>query len=167
MPHQHAQRLKTTCFRGKHCHQAGNFFAWNNFAEFLRDTEVHQLLQTELEELIEQGKTDQHHRIELEFSRNIGWDSCVDKNVLSPDELGACETRPLNKHSCALFVKEGVMDAPITEILTMVVQMIHDIHWKFIIRTIYPGPDCGHLSGNLTEKHSLVFLSWANPGQLP
>ncbi len=165
MPRTHAERLKTTCFRGKRCRKAGNFSAWNNFAEFLQDVEARELMQVEIKKLIDLGETNQHHRIELEFSHDVGWDSCIDKNDLTQEDLEACEERPLNKHSSALFVKEGVVDSPRTEFVTMVAQLIFDGHWKLIVRTLYPGADCGRLSGNLTETQNLVFLSWDNPGE--
>jgi hypothetical protein len=160
------ERLADTCFRGRSCRRAGNFWAWNNFRDFLKDPEVRQLLTEQFNQLVDECSDKRNHRIEFEFSHDVGWDSAIDKEDLSPEDLAVCELRSINKHASAMFLPDGRIDAPCTNIVTMVLSMSHNDHWKFTIGTIYPGPDCGRLSGvNLTEGRGLVFLDWSNPGE--
>lgn len=166
MPNGQGERLSGTCFRGKDCHQAGNFFAWNCFREFLQDQEVRALLTQKFEALIAKGSVHVRHRIELELIRAVGWDSAVHVSELDAHELRACTFRSINKRSGAMFLPDGIIHAPRTPFVTMVLSMRHQGHWKFIIGTIYPGEDCGELRGDdLTAEHGLVFMGWSNPGE--
>jgi len=163
--HQGA-RLTSTCFRGQRCQQAGNFFAWNSFRDFLMDPEVRELLVHKLENLVEEGRVQFEHRFELEFSSDVGWDSVMDCNDLTPEDLAMGEERRLNGRATAIFLPDTQILAPRTNIVTMVLRMKHDKHWKFTIGTMYPGLDCGKLEGgNLTETRGLVWMSWTNPGE--
>ena len=166
MPREQGERLSGTCFRGHACRQAGNFFAWNNFLEFLKDSDVRQLLTEQLNGLVDERQVNRNHRIELVLKRDVGWDSAVDRDELCQDDLEACEFRQINRRASAMFLPDDRIRAPCTNSVTMVLRMLHDGHWKFIIGTIYPGMDCGELRGdNLTEARGLVFLNWSNPGE--
>ncbi len=166
MPKKKGQELTRTCFRGKHCHQAGNFFAWQNFLEFWNDPEVQELLTVELEKLVAKEQPEEDHRIELDFSRDIGWDQMVDQEDLSQDELDACERRDINSRASALFLPDHIMPAPATNVVTMVLNMKHDRHWIFYVCSMNPGVDCGEEpKGDMTKRQKLVWLHWSNPGE--
>lgn len=166
MPREQGLRLSGTCFRGRRCRQAGNFFAWDNFRDFLTDPEVRRLLIAEFERLVALAQVNKRHRVELEFARDIGWDSVLSRDSLEPGDMEVCELREINARTKAMFLPSGHIDAPRTNIVTMALRMFHDSHWKFVIGTMYPGHDCGELRGkNLTDERGLVFLHWSNPGE--
>lgn len=165
MPKAQGTRLKGTCFRGTHVKKGGNFGIWDDFAEFLSDPEVRSKLTAEFEKMVERP-TDEQLRLELQFSRKVGWDSVMLKEDLKPGDLEQCFTKQLSKRATALFLPTGYIDAPATEFVTMVMYMkFVDGHWVFVISTMYPGADCGQLEGNMTEKEDLIWLDWENPGE--
>ena len=165
MPFKKGDQLSCTCFRGRHCHQAGNFSVWNNFRSFWHDPEAQALLAAELEKLVAKEEAGEEHRIELEFSTYIGWDRMMDMEDLSLDELEACELRNINSQARALHLPDHVLPAPTTNIVTMVFNMKHDGHWIFYICDMYPGPDCGEVRGDMTERKKLIYFHWSARGE--
>jgi len=164
MPVEQGERLRGTCFRGRQCRQAGNFFAWDDFREFLEDPVARHLLSEHFNRLLRIRNVNVTHRIELRFTQFVGWDSVLTTKELTRYELSMCEWRPLNNRAGALFVQNG-RKAPRTAVVTMALRMCHVGHWKFVIYTMYPGSDCGELQGNLTEERGLVFLDWSTSGE--
>jgi hypothetical protein len=165
MPNEQAKRLIRTCFRGPNCRQAGNFFAWRNFRDFLEDKELRDLLCYEFERILENPSVNSKHRIEIEFSGKVGWDSVMSGEDLLDEDVASAKIGRLNKRAFALFLPVGQIEAPKTEVVTMVLTMKQNRIWKFIIGTLYPGPDCGELRGDMTKRHNLYWLDWANPGE--
>jgi len=165
LPRHQAERLTGTCFRGPQCRQAGNFFRWRFFADFIKDPMVRQCLLSKLQKLVEEANVNKNHRIELKFDADIGWDSVMDINELKPCEMIGEEERQLNRRATAVFLPVGNILAPKTNFVTLVIQQRHVGHWQFKIQTIYPGPDVGQLQGNMTERFGLVWLGWDNPGE--
>lgn len=165
-------QLAQECFRGRQCREAGNFFAWNHFQEFLQDEEARALLAGQLQELIRKNQDlagvqdgeQSQHTVQLTFSRCVGWDWAVHTSALSPEDLGACELRTINVRACALFLPMGRIKAPRTESVTITLQMSYDRNWKFTIGDMHPGEGCRELRGHVTEIHDLVFFSRSNPG---
>lgn len=158
-------RLAGTCFRGTDCRQAGNFFQWPYFSAFIEDEDVQDKLKLKLAALVANASVNHHHRFELEFSHDIGWDSVMEVKDLTDEDLASCETRKLNRRASALFLPDGKILAPKTNVLTMVVGQRHKQHWQFIIRTIYPGYDIGTMAGDMTQRFSFVWMPWSNPGE--
>lgn len=165
MPEKQALRLRGTCFRGPHCPKAGNFFAWQNFAEFINDSETRNGLTHVFEYLIKEGGTKKPHRFELFYEKDVGWDSVIATDELTTNDLKSCKLGHLNKRTTALFLPENRILAPRTDVVTMVVTVYQGRYWNFTIRTMYPGPDIGELNGgNLTELDGIVILPWSNQG---
>lgn len=164
LPREQADRLTRTCFRGRNCRQAGNFFMWPHFSAFIQDSETQGILMSILGELVEEANVQKRHRIELEYRWDIGWDSVMEIDNLESEDIETGEVRDLNKRATALFLPDDLILAPRTNIVTMVLEQKHVNHWRFIIWTMYPGYDVGDLRGDMTELHGFVWLSWSNPG---
>ncbi len=79
MPAHQGERMTGTCFRGKNCRQAGNFFAWDCFRDMVQDEEFKTLMIAEMEKVVDEGSVNKRYRLELEFYRDICWDSVDDK----------------------------------------------------------------------------------------
>lgn len=167
MPRWKGEDLQCTCFRGIHCQEAGNFSAWSSFRDFLEDPEVRTLLAVQLERLVTEKPAGVTHHLEIEFPHDVGWDAVIPKEELIPEELEVCQMRYIDRkgNARALYLPDKLVPAMRTDTLTMVVKMKHDGHWVFIINTMYPGPDCGELYGNMTERKNLVWMHSSNPGE--
>lgn len=159
------ERLTGTCFRGTDRRQAGNFFQWPYFSAFIEDEEVRGKLKLKLAVLVASANANRPHRFELELSHDIGWDSVMDVKDLTEEDLASCETRELNRRASALFLPDGKILAPKTNVLTMVVSQYHKKHWQFVVRTIYPGHDVGTMAGDMTQRFGFVWIAWSNPGE--
>jgi hypothetical protein len=163
MPRQQGTRLVKRCFSGKNYRMAGNFFAWRDFCSFLEDKEVRNLLSNKFSELVARGKGE--HRFELSLSRPVGWTSTVEMAKLAPEQFGqATRTQLNNSGAYALFLPQDLVKAPKTNTVTMVVDFIPETA-RFMIRTIYPGQDCGRLEGDMSQRLDLVWLHWNNIGE--
>lgn len=166
MPRKQAYRLKKTCFRGRGCRRAGNLFAWDCFRDFQEDDEARKLLFDKIEDLIITGQVRKKNRLEIEFSRDVGWDSTISYHKLSASDIAASREKRLNSHTKAMILpmKRGGIMAPRTNIVTIVLSMRRKAHWLFTIQTIYPGNDCGGLGGHMTIDKGLYFFDFNHPG---
>ena len=163
MPRWQGARLVKRCFSGKNYRMAGNLFAWRDFCNFLEDQEVRNLLTNKFSELAARGKGE--YRFELALSRPVGWTSTVEMAKLAPQYLRQTTHSPLNRNGAtALFLPQNLVKAPKTNIVTMVVDFVPETA-RFIIRTIYPGHDCGRLEGDMSQRLDLVWLHWDNIGE--
>jgi len=164
LPLRQAQRLVGTCFRGPRCRQAGNFFKWRDFSAFIHDPTTQGLLKPELERLVREAYIQSKHRIELGFDEYVGWDSVAHVDDLKSEDIALGKVQRLNRRATALFLPDGLILAPQTKFVTMVLSQEHIGHWRFIIWTMYPGLDVGDLLGDMTELYGFVWLPWSNPG---
>lgn len=160
------RRLTCTCFRGSSCRQAGNFFRWSCFGEFISDPFVLSQLLPILKELVKQELVNYSHRHELEFDFDVGWDRIIEFDELTAEQFDTCEELPLNRRGdVALHLPDNLIKAPRTNVLTIVLTMRHIGHWQFGIWDIYPGEDAGEVKGDMSDEHGYIYLRWSNPGE--
>ena len=165
-------RMKGKCFRGGRMRAfAGAFALWGKIEDLFSHNPFISKLRRALTPLLRVNSYGVH-RLELEFSEAIGWDSMVELEELDSDEAEACVDGPPEEHRRekwqGRFLPIGVIEADLTDIMTIVVDIQpgrDGCEWGVFIRTMYPGHDIGELSGNMTEKTGAVFLDFMNPGE--
>ena len=162
VPHHQRSRLDTQHFRGVDQKYAGNFAAWNTFLEFLNDPETQKLLGEEVSIICEDEGGSGDYRINLKYSRNVGWESTLEVGDLKAGDDAHAHQRMIGKNACAKFFEQGYIDAPATKWVTLSVTLNNG---KIFVQTIYPGVDIGRLNGDLTTKKGLYFFDFNNPGE--
>lgn len=157
------ERLKTTCFRGKEKALAGNFSAWGDVWEMLRDEFILEELLYEMMYLSENNDFGDHS-LEVTYRRcAVGWASTDTIINYGDDDLVVFHP---NRKSCALKVSSVEFKAPETQRITFVFEMKEEgADVTMVIHSIYPGMDIGVLDGDITKREGVVFFDWSHPGQ--
>jgi hypothetical protein len=171
MPHNQGKCIAKAHFRRDENNLperfAGNFFAWEHFKSFLKDTHVRTMLTREFEQIFDNSDERKKKNIlEIEFSRDIGWDFVMNKEDLTENDLAVATRQSVNKRSTALFLPEDQIEAPPTNIVTIVGSSVHRCNpMKFFITSLYPGHYVGNLQGDMTEQYGLVWLPRTTVGE--
>ena len=169
VPKKQIRRMQTTCFRGTELARAGNFFAYHDIGELMRDRTLFTALVEDIEENYEEHGivVGAQYSCEVEMSRLVGWSS-TDSAINYP--LDALEIFRPNKRSEALRVKSdhAHYKAPktvlITTIYTIAIDERGDNDFIVFVHSIYPGKDIGELKGDVSGRENVVFFDWNHPG---
>ena len=172
-PKKTKDRLSRSCFRGKLCRLAGNFFAWNSLDELIRDYELD--FGSDIYDSFKNFDTSGMTKVlsaTYDFEDMIGWESTDHVSKYGEDCLE--EFNP-NGRCSALRIKTTMTNirAPKTSLMTIKYGiLIEDGDFIASIQTIYPGVDIGPLNneyGNedvdITEREGRIFFDWNHPGE--
>lgn len=170
IPQEVADRLATTCFRGRDKALAGNFSRYDRYRDFILDMEVSvRLTKTVYKAILERpGKDKFNLRSSIELPMYVGWSSTADLSLFQPHELEPFE---LNSRVTAWRVKDRTIDAPLTKTITFAMCFRRDDHvWRVSFHTIYPGKDVGRLvplngARDISERSHQAFFGWDHPGE--
>lgn len=169
MSRKTVERLSTTCFRGVPKARAGNFFLWNGFIDLIADREIAAGFTAEIQANLDETQDPRNVvsvvSLTLRYHRIVGWSSTVPKDQIPP----SCPVKAFepSKRACGLLVDDDTLEAPQTHLVTFVCELKYDddeTAWVAIVHSLYPGPDIGNLSGDVSEREGVVFFDWDNPG---
>lgn len=161
------QRLSPKCFRGPQQKVAGNFHRWGNPHEFFEDQLVFAGLAKDVEE-IKKFNDFGTHSVTISYGQSVGWSSTL---LLAECPEGVLESFTPNRKSQALRVKPACTHilAPQTAYLTVVFECKQEgkgstARIVSVLHSVYPGPDIGELSGDITAREKIAFFDWEHPG---
>ena len=180
--------LRARHFRGRRVRKAGNFFRWDNPAEFIGSFLFRKLIAPRIEEL----PVGQIRHIEVETDMCIGWTGMISRHDwiqttdtffwdrIPPEDRDmdmlpqSFEWRQIRKGLKGEFVTDG-SPAPITTKLTIVVRVVERDYGKLaIIYAVRPGLALptdmiairrGHVE--IPEEYELMFWNWDADGDDP
>lgn len=165
VPKKTEKRLRTTCYRNQQT--AGCFIDWRSSHDVFEDIEASELIENQINEIVNEmdneGLTSDEQSFTIEMPYEIGWSSTIALSRLPGGvEL---EEKPLNRRARAMFVADPLTPAPLTSLVTFVIQVKFDGDWTVLIHSIYPGPDIGQLKGNMTKREKIAFFDWNALGE--
>lgn len=164
-------RLRDTCFRGRHHELAGNFCRWENPSDLEHDLEFGKLMLNDVLELAtrveDKAGNNTSQRTCIAFHDFVGWESTDSLDHYKPDELEEVDLQPDGKACIAMRVKldRGDILAPRTQMLTVAYNLVWERRgWRVMVRNMYPGLDVGPLRRSMSLRKNVVFFDFNHPG---